>query len=91
MLCSDIDRPCAVCGGVLVHPHVLCAVVCWYSEDPIMIEEYVVGSGAAIVSASRIVKLLMFMPRAQIASMQRAKAVCCRESSEQGDGSKEGR
>ena len=62
------------------------------SEDPV-IEEYVVGSGAAIVSVSRMVKTSMLMPRVQIASMfmSRAKAACCGESSEQGDGSKEGR
>ena len=69
------------------------------SEDPV-IEEYVVGSGAAIASVSRMVELLMvmpgvvkasvFMPGVQIASMPRAKAACCGESSGQGDRSKEG-
>ena len=54
-MCVQVEKTASgECFAVTLNGHVQCAVVCWYSDDPVVIEENAVG----VVQASRAVLLM---------------------------------
>ena len=54
-MCVQVEKTVSgECYAMTSIAHVQCAVVCWYSEDPVMIE----GNAAGVVQARRAVSFM---------------------------------
>ena len=54
-MCAQVEKTASgECYAVTSTAHLLCAVGCWFSEDPVVIKEYAVG----VVQARRAVSLM---------------------------------